>query len=950
MSNYDHKKIEQKWTNVWEKTQIYRANDASKDNKLYHLVMYPYPSGDLHTGHWYNFAGADFRARFKKMQGYNVMSPIGFDSFGLPAENAAIKRGINPKKWTYDNISKMTEQLKTLGAMFDWKRTVITSDPDYYRWTQWMFLYMYKKGLAYRKKVTANWCTSCNTVLANEQVIGEGVCERCENPVIQKELEQWLFKITDYAEDLLSGLEKIDWPNRTKTMQRNWIGKSVGAEITFKIADVQRLKTKDIKVFTTRPDTIFGATFMVLAPEHELVKELIGAKNKELSIKNLKEIQKYLKKVAGKTELQRLEEGKDKEGVFSGVYAINPANGKEIPIWISDYVLMSYGHGAIMAVPAHDERDHDFAKKYKLPIIEVVAPYTVYNPNPKKETEEREVVVSIVYNPKNDTYLCLDWLKTGWKSFVSGGSDGEDLLKAAKREVLEETGYKHIKLIKQFEHSLFEEFYRPHKDSNVIAQYRYFLFELENEDKVEIPNKEQEQHKPVWIKKEKVKDFLNIEHLKDLWENILNNKDIIFTNAGVLVNSGKYNGLSSDEAKEKIVADLGKEAKKTINYKLRDWLISRQRYWGAPIPIVYCPKCGQQPIPETDLPVLLPDKVEFKPTGESPLKLDEAFVNTNCPKCGGAANRETDTMDTFVCSSWYYFRYTDPINKKEFASKEKIKKWLPVDIYVGGAEHSVLHLLYSRFFTRALKDGGYCDFDEPFSSLRHQGMILGPNGLKMSKSKGNVVDPDELVCDVGADAVRLYMGFMGPYDQGGPWNPKGLAGVRRFLERVWKLYDKYEDSEPNLAETRLLNKTIKKVGEDIEEFKFNTAISALMILVNELGKNKTQNKRTLGILALMLSPFAPFMAEELWEKLGETESVHLAPWPSYDKKYIEEDICTIVIQVNGKVRANIEMSKSSTQKQVEAEALKNENVKKFIGNIKPKKIIYIPGKILNIVI
>lgn len=555
-------------------------------------------------------------------------------------------------------------------------------------------------------------------------------------------------------------------------------------------------------MFTTRPDTIFGATFMVLAPENPIVAKITTKEHE-------KAVHEYLEKTLSKTELQRLEGEKQKTGAFTGAYAINPANGHEIPIWISDYVLMSYGHGAIMAVPAHDDRDFAFAKKFDLPVVDVID--------------------------------------------------------------------------------------RP-KDSKESGPY---------------------------------------------------------VGDGKHINSEYLDGLNKTEAITEAISELAKKkaAKKTTNYKLRDWLISRQRYWGAPIPIVYCPKCGEIAVPEADLPVRLPDEVEFKPTGESPLKLDADFVNTKCPKCGGPAKRETDTMDTFVCSSWYYLRYADPNNPKEFADSDKIKKWLPVDMYVGGAEHSVLHLLYSRFFTKALYDGGYCDFEEPFKALRHQGMILGPNGLKMSKSKGNVVDPDEIVAEHGADAVRTYMGFMGPYDQGGPWNPKGLSGVRRFLDKVWNLFEgEVSKAEPDLAETRLLNRTIKKVGEDIDSFRFNTAVSQLMILVNELGKKKVQNERSLGLLTLMLAPFAPFLAEELWEKLGNVESVHLESWPTYDEKYLEDEICTVVVQINGKVRANIEMSKNSTQEAVEEEALADPNVQKFLQGKEVKKAIYVQDKLLNLVI
>lgn len=797
MHKYNHQEIEAKWAKKWEETELYKVSDESNGEKLYHLVMFPYPSGDLHIGHWYNYSGADFRARLKRMQGYNVLNPIGFDAFGLPAENAAIKRNIPPKKWTYENIERMEQQLKTLGPSFDWSRKVTTADPDYYKWTQWFFLFMYKNGLAYKKKVKANWCPKCQTVLANEQVVGAGaVCERCDTPVVQKELEQWLFKITDYAERLLSGLDEIDWPEKTKTMQRNWIGKSEGANVKFRIKDSK----KEIEVFTTRPDTLFGATFMVLAPEHPLVKEITLKEHQ-------REVEEYTEKTLRKTELQRMEGEKTKTGVFTGAFAFNPANGVEIPIWISDYVLMSYGHGAIMAVPAHDERDWEFAKKFKLKIIPV----------------------------------------------VEGG------------DVREEP----------------------------------------------------------------------------------------YTEDGKHINSDYLDGLDKKEAIEKVIAELSKKklAEKTTTYKLRDWLISRQRYWGAPIPIVYCEKCGEVPVSEKDLPVVLPEEVQFKPTGESPLNYDEEFVNTTCPKCGGNAKRETDTMDTFVCSSWYYFRYADSKNQKEFAAKEKIKTWLPVNMYIGGAEHSVLHLLYSRFFTKALKDHGYVDFEEPFMALRHQGTILGPDGLKMSKSKGNVVAPDEWVEKVGADTVRMYLAFMGPYDQGGPWNPKGVMGVKRFLDKVWGLYDaKIEAKQAELVEQRLLNQTVKKVGEDINDFRFNTAISSLMVLVNELVKNKVQSQETLEKLALIMAPFAPFMAEELWSKLGYKESIHKQAWPKYDEKLLEEETVTIVVQVNGKVRANLIMNKNSIQKEVEEKALADSNVQKFLEGKSPKKVIYIQGKVLNIVV
>ena len=800
MKTYDHNKIEKKWQEVWDKTKLYGAKDGDKRKKFYSLVMYPYPSGALHLGHWYNFAGADFYTRFKRMQGFNVLSPIGFDSFGLPAENAAIKNNIHPKEWTYKNIKNMISQLKSMGPAYDWDRMVITSDPEYYRWTQWMFLYMYKRGLAYKKKQVANWCPSCNNVLANEQVLG-GKCWRCDSDVIQKEIDQWLLKITDYKDKLLTGLDDIDWPERTKEMQRNWIGRSEGAEIKFEI----RNSKFEINVFTTRPDTLFGATFMVLAPEHPLVLEVLSSK--KYKIQNRKEIKEYVKTAKKKTELQRMEEIKEKTGVFSGLYATNPVNNKKIPIWISDYVLMSYGHGAIMAVPAHDERDWDFAKKYNLPIIEV----------------------------------------------LKGGN----------------------------------------------------------------------------VEKE------------------------AYTGDGVHINSEYLDGLSKEDAIKRVIEVLSKEkkAKKTINYRLRDWLISRQRYWGAPIPIIHCPKCGEVPVPESDLPVNLPDDVQFRPTGESPLKYHDDFRKTACPKCGGSAERETDTMDTFLCSSWYFFRYLDPNNEQEFCSKNLMKYWMPVDIYIGGPEHAVMHLLYSRFFAQALYEGGFSNVKEPFYKLRHQGMILGEDNQKMSKSRGNVVDPDEEVKKVGADAVRMFMGFMGPFDQGGPWNPKGVVGIRRFLDRVWFLASgDLSDSKPTTLEEKIMNKTIKKVGEDIEELKFNTAISALMVFVNEVSALDNISQKTVEYLLIMLAPFAPHITEELWQKLGHKEGIHLESWPKYDPKMIEDDEVIVVVQVNGRVRTNIKMNKNSTQEQVLGVALKDKNVKKFVSGQEPKKIVYIQNKILNIVI
>jgi len=996
MARYDHNKIEKKWQEVWDKTNLYVADDNDKREKYYNLVMYPYPSGDLHIGHWYNFSGGDFYARYKRMNGYNVLNPIGFDSFGLPAENAAIKRGIAPKKWTYDNIENMVKQLHRLGPSYDWDRMVVTSDPEYYRWTQWMFLELYKRGLAYKKKQVANWCTDCNTVLANEQVV-DGKCERCGNGVIQKDLDQWLFKITDYADELITGLETLDWPERTKTMQRNWIGRSEGAEVEFTIytsndkgyeksgknSSHLRSNNKTIKVFTTRIDTLFGVTFMVLAPENPLVSEIT---TKEQA----KEVEQYVTLTKSKTELDRMQE-KEKSGVFTGSYAINPINNEKIPIWIGDYVLMGYGTGAIMAVPAHDERDWDFAKKFDLSIVEVISPVFT-NTSGNEDTfleeapiSERNSVVALVKHWSEDKYLGMGWAHSEWQGFVIGGIDkGETAVEAGLREITEELGYKNVELVEDYGKIVHSKFYQVGKQENRFAHFVPALFQLRDEQRLPVSDEEKALHKPVWLTKKEMSSFLNREDMRWIWEGVFAKKQ--FTGYGILENSAEFSGLTSKEAQKMIITKLSENnlASKKVNFKLRDWLISRQRYWGAPIPIVYCEKCGEVPVPEKDLPVVLPSKVKMKPTGESPLKYEKDFYETKCPKCGGSATRETDTMDTFVCSSWYYLRYADPKNDQEFASKENLKHWLPVDMYIGGAEHTVLHLLYSRFFTKALRDGGYLDFDEPFTKLRHQGMILGPDGLKMSKSKGNVIDPDIEVDKYGADAVRMYLSFMGPFEQGGPWNPNGLVGTRRFLDKFYDLAVRVSAAQalaplseakdldsrlpPRLGEAgrgndavsldRVMAKLINKVSTDLPEMKFNTCVSAFMEAMNSLlvfegnfpiGQNVVAWKQAISQMLLVMAPFAPHLTEELWENLGNTGSIHIQPWPTVDGSLLVDELITIAVQVNGKVRDSFVVSPDVTEKELLQMANDSEKVAKYVAGKEIKKQIYIKGKILSIV-
>ena len=801
MKEYSPQKIEKKWQRSWEKSGIYQALDRveGKDN-FYHLVMFPYSSGDLHIGHWYNFAGGDVYARLKRMQGKNVMSPIGFDAFGLPAENAAIRRNTHPKTWTQQNIKRMRKQIQSIGGIYDRQREVVTCDPGYYKWTQWIFLQLYKAGLVYRDKVPCNFCPSCKTVLANEQVL-EGECERCQAQVTQKEVEQWLFKITDYAEDLLKNLEQLDWPETTKIMQKNWIGRSEGWQINFKISG----HNIEIPVFTTRADTLFGCTYLVIAPEHSLLAD------PGLKVQNEKFVKKYAEASRNKTERERISEITEKTGVeLRGIKAINPVNSREVPIFVADYVLMHYGTGAVMAVPAHDNRDWDFAKKYNLPILEV----------------------------------------------VSGGG-----------------------------------------------------------------------------------------------------KDKAHEGEGVLMGSGRFTGMRSETARERIGQWLHKRglSKKKVCYRIRDWLISRQRYWGAPIPMIFCESHGWQSVKENDLPVLLPKIKDFRPTIQcrSPLANSKKFTETVCPKCGGPARRETDTMDTFVCSSWYFLRYADPFNDQRFASASKVKAWLPVDVYIGGAEHSVLHLLYSRFITKALEKAGWVDFSEPFLSLRHQGIILGPDGQKMSKSRGNVVDPDEQVKKYGADAVRIYLYFMGPYNQGGPWNPNGIVGAYRFLNRVWDLFGfrDFAENHDSGEQEKILHQTIKKVTEDIENLRLNTAISALMILVNELSAHKEKvTKNELRTLLLLLAPFAPHITEELWFQSGGQDSIHCQKWPEYDSGIIKEKRIQLIVQVNGKVRDRLEANLNISREEAEELTLSRENVKKWLLGKTVKRIIFVPNKLINIVI
>lgn len=815
-------KIEPKWQKSWRDKRLFNVDTQDARDKYYCLMMFPYPSAALHVGHGRNYIIGDAVARYKMMRGFRVLTPMGFDAFGLPAENAAIKNGVHPETSTLNNIRTMKSQFDRWGVEYDWEKEVISCLPEYYKWTQWIFLKLYEKGLAYKKKAFVNWCPSCKTVLANEQVV-DNACERCSSEVSQKDLEQWFFKITAYADRLLKDIDKLtEWPERVKTMQRNWIGKSDGVEIDFAVEG----STDTLRCFTTRVDTIYGATFMAMAPEHPLAAELIKGRRDEAVL--LKEIQK----MRDLSKIDRSDAGVEKTGVFTGKYVINPVNGNKIPIYVANYILMEYGSGAIMAVPAHDQRDFDFARKYKLPI---------------------KVVID---DPKSP---------------------------------------------------------------------------------------------------------LDAGNMKEA-----------YVGEGVMVNSGEFDGISSVDAIGKIADHFESKGfgKRSTQFKLRDWLISRQRYWGAPIPMVYCDKCGTVSVPEKDLPVLLPRDVEFRPTGESPLKFSEGFVNTKCPKCGGPARRETDTMDTFVDSSWYYLRYITARETGNPFDTDTVNKWLPVDQYIGGVEHAILHLLYSRFITKFLKDIGRVGFEEPFKNLFTQGMIT-KNGIKMSKSKGNTVSPDDLIAEYGADTVRLYTLFIGPPEKDAEWSDRGVEGAFRFLGRVWRLVETARSSAANkpsgadlsrdeVSLKRKTHLTIRKVTNDLDGgFHFNTAISSIMELVNEsydlLGKSPDASgsavlREAVASVILLLAPFVPHISEEMWSLSGKNEGVFRSAWPVFDKNAIVEDIITLPVQINGKLRTKVEVPFDISEDKLKEVVLSDAKVKTWTSGAQPKKFILVPKKLVNIVV
>lgn len=951
MEKYDFKEIEKKWQDKWEKSDYSQAKSDSKKEKMFILDMFPYPSwAGLHMGHMENYTATDIYSRYMRMKWYNVLHPMGWDAFWLPAENYAIKTGVHPSIQNPQNIWVFTRQIKAQGFAYDWSREIDTSVPEYYKWTQWFFLFLYKNWLAYKKKAKVNWCNSCQTVLANEQAEW-GICERCQNEVIQKDLEQWFFKITDFAEDLINDLDTIDWPSSTIAAQKHWIGKSEWVEFDI---DIKNSKEK-IKVYTTRIDTVFGMTYVVISPESPLIKNL------KSNIENWSEVEKYIKETGKKTELERTWLNKEKSWAeLAWIVWINPFNNQEVKVFIWDYVLSNYWTWAVMAVPAHDERDFEFAKKYNLEIKQSIAPYKLDESNPPRaeyKNTVRKVVHVLLENAKWEI-LTLNLKGEEWgndkpKTFIIWGiEEWESPESAALREIEEETGYTDIEIIKVHPIEFHAEFFAAHKKVNRYVKTTGVFCRLKSEKQVSITKEEKELHDIVWVKRNLLPSSVTIADDIFLSKVYIDNIDT-YTDSGVLIESEKFSGLASEIAREKMWEWLEKKwiwARK-INYKLRDWLVSRQRYWGAPIPIIYCEDCWEVPVPEKDLPVKLPTDVDFKPTWESPLANSKSFHDVTCPVCGKKARRESDTMDTFVCSSWYYLRYSDPKNTNEFASRENIKKWLPVDMYMGWAEHTVLHLLYARFFTKALNKFGYVDFKEPFSKLRHQWMILAEDWRKMSKSLGNVVNPDSVVEEFWADSTRLYVMFMGALEDMKPWNSKNIIWSKRFLDKIWNLQYKISNKAQFKNELDvLMNKTIKKIWEDIVNFWFNTAISGLMIFTNLLEKELEIKKEYYEILLILLSPFAPHITDELWQNIGNSWSIHEQIWPSFDSSKLVDKVVKIVIQINWKVRDEIEVELDTDEDIIKKMAFERENVIKYTAWVELKKVIYVKNKLLSIVI
>lgn len=943
MKEYDHRIIEPKWQDDWAKSGVYRADESSGRPKKYVLDMFPYPSGEgLHVGHPKGYIATDAYSRLMRMRGFEVLHPMGWDAFGLPAENYAIKNKVHPRAAVDKNVATFKSQLAKIGFNYDWTREINTTDPEFYKWTQWIFLKLYEKGLAYESFEPINWCPSCQTGLANEDLEGNA-CERCGTIVERKPMRQWVLKITDYAERLLKDLDLIPhWQEHIKESQRNWIGRSEGAHLTFKTT-----AGEDLKVFTTRPDTLFGATYMVLAPEHALVQKVCGTQ----ACTNAGEVLEYVKQAASKSDIDRQAGAKDKTGVeLKGVRAINPANNQEIPIYVADYVLAGYGTGAIMAVPAHDERDFEFAIKFNIPITQVVVPCAPDPKNPPKdglEEVKRDTVVVHLRNKATGKFAILDWHGSleGITTAIMGGVEaGQTPEEAALAEIQEEAAITGVRIVKSARWITAARYCASHKNQNRCAHSWVFLAEVDSLDnQKEIPENEQALHTLAWVDEAEVMNRLTPVHQKQMWH-FLNNDEPV-TGAGYLMNSGEFDGMDSEAAKKAITQKVGGEMATT--YRLQDWVFSRQRYWGEPIPMIHCEKCGVIPVPEKDLPVTLPEVEHYEPTGtgESPLAAIAEWVNTTCPKCGGPAKRETNTMPQWAGSSWYYLRYMDPKNAEALVAKDKEKYWAPVDLYVGGAEHATRHLIYARFWHKFLYDIGAVSTEEPFMRLISVGLIQAEDGRKMSKRFGNVINPDEIVELYGADSLRVYEMFMGPFTDAIAWKTASLIGSRRFIERVWRLQGCVIET-PDAATERLLHRTIKKVGEDIENFKFNTAISQMMIFVNaaeKSGVTKSQYERLLQVLA----PIAPHVSEEIWHELGHTDSIHISAWPAYEESMLKEDEVMIAVQISGKSRGAIPMPTGSAQDAVQVAA--QAYAAKWLEGKEVARVVYVADRLINFV-
>ncbi|MGB4768488.1 MAG: class I tRNA ligase family protein [Candidatus Saccharimonas sp.] len=1059
MQRYNPSEIEPKWQQIWADDGRYHAPDQSDKPKYYVTGMFPYPSGaGMHTGHFFEHSIVDGVARFRRALGYNVMYPMGWDSFGLPAENYAIKTGKAPAETTKTNAANFKNQLTRVGASIDWSREINTTDPEYYKWTQWIFTQLYARDLAYQKEANQWWCPVDKTVLANEQVEG-GKCWRCGNEVVKKSMKQWFFKITDYADALLDEIPALDWPDKIKTAQENWIGRSEGAEIIFtldletgdslkftplltemikdghksstirleakdvsvgsmvdmltrdgetvtpfgkaaivaerqmKLGDIPNdlaghepyanedeklqdykgyygngvtLETEftiydfeyipDITVFSTRPDTLFGATFLVLAPEHPLARRLANDDTREA-------VNAYIDQALKKSEIERQSEGKEKTGVFTGAHAINPASGERMQIWVADYVLGGYGTGAVMGVPAHDERDFAFAEKFTLPVKIVIEPE--FGTRVEDESA-KDAIIAIVRNPKTNQVLVLDWGprkdNQAGTMFVGGGMEkGEDPIETAKREIAEETGYVNVQHVANAEAWINNHFYSNVKNKHVYARFLPILFDLVDDEQIDQNLDENEnQFKLKWIDESSINDV--ISEPAHLYGYTMFASRAIYHGEGPLTNSGQFDGMSTSDAREQIVAWLEQEGRggAKVTYKMRDWLISRQRYWGAPIPIIHCDEHGAVAVPEKDLPVLLPEVVDFEPKGDgkSVLAAQTDWVNTTCPTCGKPAKRETDTMDGYACSSWYLLRYTDPHDTEQAWSPELAKYWTPLDMYIGG-DHAVAHLLYVRFWSHVFYDMQLVPAKEPVKKLVYHGLIQAEDGRKMSKSLGNVVDPLEVIdAGYGADALRTFELFLGPINENSNWSSKGIAGVYRFLNRLWTLVQEYDESAKegmgdNVKLQSLTHATIKKVTDDVYRLSFNTAIAAMMEYVNELYKLKLDGftpewQESLESLVKLVQPFAPHMAAELWQQLGHDTQLDFEAWPVWDETKIVTDTSTIIVQVNGKLRAKLVVPPDTHEDEIKKLALADENVQKFVTG-EPRKVIYIPGKLVSIV-